>query len=80
MDTALKNKQEEEHRQKRKTQLPQTIELSITQFKPETSFSIMSLNARSVNNKFQDIREVVHKLRLAVLCTQETWGENAGTD
>ena len=43
-------------------------------------FSIMSLNARSVNNKFQKIRDAVHKIDPSVLCIQETWGQNSSTD
>ena len=40
----------------------------------------MSLNARSVNNKFKKIREAVHKIDPSILCIQETWGQNSSTD
>ena len=40
----------------------------------------MSLNARSINNKFQKIRDIVHDLAPSILCIQETWGKNSTTD
>ena len=40
----------------------------------------MSLNARSINNKFQKIRDIVHDFAPSALCIQETWGKNSTTD
>ena len=37
-------------------------------------FKIASFNARSINNKFQNIRDMTHKTSPVVLCIQETWG------
>ena len=38
----------------------------------------MSLNGRSINIKFQDIRDASHIMSLAALCIQETWGKIQG--
>ena len=40
----------------------------------------MSLNAQSINNKFQKIRDATHKIAPVALCIQETWGKNKTTD
>ena len=53
---------------------------TIYDFQGGGKFSITSLNARSVNNKFQKIRDAVHKIDPSILCIQETWGQNSSTD
>ena len=50
------------------------------EYKNTHELLIMSLNARSINNKFQKIRDIVHDLVPSVLCIQETWGKNSTTD
>ena len=40
----------------------------------------MSLNARSVNDKFQKIKVIAHDLTPSFLCIQETWGKNSTAD
>ena len=44
------------------------------------NMTILSGNVRSINNKFQDIRDITHKIMPSVLCLQEIWGVNASTD
>ena len=44
------------------------------------SFKILSLNAQSMNNKFQDLRDLVNTTKASVLAIQETWGRNPTTD
>ena len=50
------------------------------EYKNKHELLIMSLNARSINNKFQTIRDILHDLDPSVLCIQETWGKNSTTD
>jgi len=45
-----------------------------------TCFKILSLNAQSINNKFQAIRDVTNDTKSTILAVQETWGRNATTD
>ena len=45
-----------------------------------TCFKILSLNAQSINNKFQAIRDVTNDTKATILAVQETWGRNATTD
>ena len=45
-----------------------------------TNFGLLFLNAQSMNNKFQKIRDLTHKCSPAILCLQETWGKNSLTD
>ena len=54
----------------------------ISQFEVERTndFKILSLNARSINNKFQGIRDLTHTVDPTVLCIQETWNTNPTTD
>ena len=48
---------------------------------PKTNnLSILSLNVRSMNNKFQKIREITTDVSADILCIQETWGKNKITD
>lgn len=54
--------------------------ITLDEYTTTNKFTIMSLNARSFNNKFQTIRDALHKIDPAVLCMQETWGENELTD
>ena len=42
--------------------------------------SIMSVNVQSKNNKFQEIRDVTHRIMPSVLCLQEVWGHNTTKD
>ena len=42
--------------------------------------SIMSVNVQSMNNKFQEIRDIVHSISPTVLCLQEVWGRNSTKD
>jgi hypothetical protein len=41
---------------------------------------IVSLNARSINNKWQQIRDLVHNASPTILCIQETWGKRPQVD
>ena len=54
--------------------------ITLDEYTTTNKFTIMSLNARSFNNKYQTIRDALHKIDPAVLCMQETWGENELTD
>ena len=51
-----------------------------TDLRETTMFSILSLNVRSMNNKFQKIRDLTHRPAPSVLCLQETWRRNPLTD
>ena len=51
-----------------------------TDLRESTMFSILSINVRSMNNKFQKIRDFTHRPAPSVLCLQETWGRNPLTD
>ena len=44
------------------------------------NMTILSGNVRSINNKFQDIRDITHKIMPSILCLQEIWGVNPSTD
>ena len=44
--------------------------------KRNNDFTIMSVNVQSMNNKFQQIRDVTHEIDPSILCLQETWGKN----
>ena len=57
-----------------------TLRTSTDEFKPKNNLTVMSLNARSMNNKFQKIRDAVHSIKPTILCLQETWGKNESTD
>ena len=57
-----------------------SITTTTSEFSKKHNLSIMSLNARSINNKFQKIRDAVHNIDPGILCIQETWGQNEGTD
>ena len=57
-----------------------TITTSLEDFRERRQFTVISLNARSINNKFQEIRDATHKINPSVLCIQETWGRNTQTD
>jgi exonuclease III len=56
--------------------------LTVNQYEIERTndFKILSLNARSINNKFQKIRDLTHGIDADILCIQETWNTNNGTD
>ena len=41
----------------------------------DDKFKIMSANVQGLNNKFQNIRDLVHDLEPSFLCPQETWGK-----
>ena len=57
-----------------------TKEIGVNDFKKGRNFTIMSLNARSINNKFKQLRDTMHTIDPGVLCIQETWGKNDSTD
>ena len=40
--------------------------------KETSKFSILSITVHSMNNKFQKIRDLTHKLSLSIICLQET--------
>ena len=42
--------------------------------------SILSLNAQSINNKLQKIRDLTHTCKPTIVAIQETWGKNSLTD
>jgi exonuclease III len=42
--------------------------------------SVLSLNAQSINNKFQVIRDVTYQIQPIILAIQEIWGKNDSTD
>ena len=44
------------------------------------NFTVLSANVQSMNNKFQEIRDITHSVSPSVLCLQETWGKNSATD
>ena len=44
------------------------------------NLTILSGNVRSINNKFQEIRDLTHTTSPSVLCLQEIWGVNKITD
>ena len=48
--------------------------------KPTDQLTILSGNVRSINNKFQEIRDLTHKINPSILCLQEIWGVNSITD
>ena len=41
---------------------------------------ILSINAQSMNNKFQDLRDLANSTKATVMAIQETWGKNPTTD
>ena len=41
--------------------------------------SIRSMNAQSINNKLQKIRDLTHTCKPTVVAIQETWGRNSLT-
>jgi len=55
-----------------------TIDLEA--FRKNEYFKIASFNSRSINNKFQKIRDMTHTIAPVVLCVQETWGKNKTTE
>ena len=57
-----------------------SMSITLDEYQITNKFTVMSLNARSINNKFQNIRDAVHRVDPAVLCIQETWGKNELTD
>ena len=42
--------------------------------------SILSMNAQSINNKLQKIRDLTHTCKPTIVAIQETWGKNSLTD
>ena len=44
------------------------------------NFTVLFANVQSMNNKFQEIRDITHSVSPSVLCLQETWGKNSATD
>ena len=42
--------------------------------------SILSMNAQSINNKLQKIRDLTHTCKPTIVAIQETWGKNSFTD
>ena len=44
------------------------------------NFRVLSLNARSINNKFQKIRDLTQTICPSILCIQETWGKRPQVD
>ena len=46
----------------------------------KSDMTILSGNVRSINNKFQEIRDLTHNICPSVLCLQEIWGVNKITD
>lgn len=43
-------------------------------------FSILSINSRSICNKFSAIRDLTQQITPSILCIQETWNTNNSTD
>ena len=60
--------------------LVQSSYVNLHDYKKNDSISILSINARSINNKFQQLRNLVGIVGPTVFCVQETWGKNAITD
>ena len=54
--------------------------LSLNEVSNTDNVRILSFNARSINNKFSKIRDIVNHVFPEVVCVQETWGKNATTD
>ena len=54
--------------------------LQLDDLKVTPEHKLLSFNAQSINNKFQSIRDLVHKCDPIALCIQETWGRNPMTD
>ena len=52
----------------------------ISDLKKSPEHKILSLNAQSINNKFQKLRDMVQSCNPTVLCIQEMWGRNPTTD
>ena len=57
------------------TNLRESRSIQLQQYQASNKLSIMSLNAQSINDKFQQIRDATHKISPVVLCIQETWGK-----
>jgi len=61
--------------------LPNLIPSKTIDPKEETlNFKILSLNAQSINNKFQEMRDLINNTKCSVVAVQETWGRNPTTD
>jgi len=43
-------------------------------------FRVISLNARSINNKWQKIRDLISNCSPSIVCIQETWGKRPQVD
>jgi len=43
-------------------------------------FKVLSLNAQSINNKFESIRQLTADISPSILAIQETWGKNVTTE
>ena len=69
-----------ESRQQTMNRISKTYVTTQDEYKNTHELLRMSLNARSINSKFQKIRDIVHDLAPSVLCIQETWGKNSTTD
>ena len=54
--------------------------LLINDVRKTENLTILSANVQSMNNKFQEIRDITHRLSPSILCLQETWGKNDSTD
>ena len=57
------------------TSLNLTNMITIDSCRKTDSFTVVSMNVRSMSNKFQKIRDVTHKISFTILCLQETWGK-----
>ena len=55
-------------------------QILISDLKKSQEHKILSLNAQSMNNKFQKIRDMVQLCNPTALYIQETWGRNPTTD
>ena len=54
--------------------------IPLSRVKTGNKITILSFNARSINNKFDKIRYLVNTVDPTFFLVQETWGKNAQTD
>ena len=54
--------------------------ITLAEIGKTAEIKLLSFNAQSINNKFQQIRDTVHECMATVMCIQETWGRNETTD
>ena len=55
-------------------------QLTPKQARVKGTLATLSINLQSINNKFQGLRDLVHNVDPTVICTQEIWKANPGTD